>query len=104
VDSFTRDSLVRLKGSQVVASLERLEAFSNRVNALLRASHHAVGSPGVSVNQAAELLSRVELSVRQASEGLRRGRSHSGPQASRLLVLGPGEDVRKDSTRTSLIT
>jgi len=103
VDSFTRESLVRLKGSQVVVSLERLEVFSARVAALVRAAAVVVNAPGASEREAARLLDRVLSSVVAASARLSSGSCQVAQQGLLLRLPGPGEDVRKDSTPTSPI-
>jgi len=104
VDSFTRDSLVRSRGSQAVASLERLEAFSDRVRALARVVANVYKDPAVSASQASQVAHRVELSMCQALEAFSRGRSSVAQPGLWLPGRPQGADVRKDSTPTSLIT
>jgi len=84
--------------------VERLEAFSARVNAVVRYARAASESRQRRDSSTLDaLLDRVELSVRRASERLSSGSCQVAVQAYRLQGR-PEADARKDSTPTSLIT
>lgn len=104
MDSFTKSYSEPRRASSVAVRLARLEAFSRRVEAVARAARSAVNSSGLASHAGLLALERAEYYLCRASAEFSKGPSRSVVPGLWLPGRRQVADVRKDSTRTSLIT